>query len=95
MNIRSETAGYELTMNLEDQGQSSLFEEDEFLYKPGTKSELWNYFRLKKNSHGKPIDDGSLYSGLHLEIVPRGGGKTCVHKKMGGLGGKIFTTIVH
>ena len=48
-------------MNLEDQGQSSIFEEDEFLPKPGTKSDLWNYFGLKKDSDERPIDDKSVY----------------------------------
>lgn len=42
-------------MNPEDQG------EEELVPKPGTKSELWNYFGLKKDSNGKAVDDGSVY----------------------------------
>lgn len=37
---------------------------EEFVTKPGTKSELWTYFGLKKDSSGKPIDDGSVYCKL-------------------------------
>ena len=46
-------------MNPEEQ-QDSVSEE-EFLPKPGTKSEIWKYFGLKKDCNGKAIDDGSVY----------------------------------
>ncbi len=50
---------------------------EEFVPKPGTKSELWTYFGLKKGSSGKAIDDGwSVYCKLCRSRVLAKGGNT-------------------
>ncbi len=49
---------------------------EEFVPKPGTKSELWTYFGMKKGSSGKAIDDGSVYCKLCRSRVHAKGGNT-------------------
>ena len=52
----------DLTSMDQDENAARSASEDEFLPKPGTKSDLWKYFGLKKDLNGKAaVKDGLVY----------------------------------
>ena len=50
---------------------------DSLVTKPGIKSIVWDYFGLRKDPEGKPIDDGRVVCRSCLPLVVAKHGNTC------------------
>ena len=74
------TASFEFsTVMASGTEQEQIPQRSDLVSKPGTKSELWSYFGLKKGTDGKGIDNGDVF----CRLCPEGSIKGKVKAKTG------------